>query len=48
MLGDAVRRKGLFGGTVDTGLNGIPFVGALEAVAETARGRDHIADRSSR
>lgn len=40
-----VRRKGLLRGSVDTGLNAIPFVGALKAVLETFRGRDFFADR---
>jgi hypothetical protein len=44
-LGSAIRRKGFFGGTVDTTLNAIPFVGAAKTVAEVVRGRDLIADR---
>jgi hypothetical protein len=45
-VGATMRRKGFFGGIVDTGLNAIPFVGAAKNAAETVRGRDFIADRS--
>ena len=41
----AVRRKGLFRGALDTGLNAVPFVGAAKNVIEFARGRDFIPDR---
>ena len=41
----AVRRKGLFGGTLDTALDVIPFVSGAKNVLEIARGRDFIADR---
>lgn len=44
-FGSAVRRKGLVGGTVDTALNAVPFVGGLKNVAESVRGRDFIKDR---
>jgi hypothetical protein len=44
-LGAAVRRKGLVGGTVDTGLNAMPFVGAMKLAYEWMRGREVIADR---
>lgn len=37
----------MIGGTVDTGLDAIPFVGALKAAVEVARGRDFIPDRSA-
>lgn len=40
-----VRRKGMVGGTMDTGLNAVPFVGALKNVAEVIRGRDFFPDR---
>ncbi len=46
-LGAAVRRKGLWGGTLDTALDFIPFVGGVKNVAEIARGRDLIRDRSA-
>jgi hypothetical protein len=45
MLGAAIRRKGVVRGTVDTGLNAIPFVGAAKTAVELLRGRDLIADR---
>jgi hypothetical protein len=41
----AIRRKGMFGGTVDTALDFIPFVGGAKNAAEIVRGRDFIADR---
>jgi hypothetical protein len=44
-LGRAMRRKGLLGGTVDTVLDFIPFVGTAKNVAEAGRGRDFIPDR---
>jgi hypothetical protein len=40
-----VRRKGVVSGTLDTGLNATPFVGALKNVAEVIRGRDFFPDR---
>jgi putative toxin of predicted polymorphic toxin system len=47
-LGKAVRRKGLVGGTVDTALDFIPFVGGVKNLAELGRGRDLIPDKSVR
>jgi hypothetical protein len=44
-LGSAIRRKGMLRGSVDTGLNAIPFVGATKNLIEIARGRDLLADR---
>jgi hypothetical protein len=44
-FGGAIRRKGLLGGTVDTALDLIPFVGGVKILAETARGRDFIPSR---
>lgn len=44
-VGGAIRRKGFVGGTADTALDAIPFVGGLKAVAETIRGRDFIRDK---
>jgi hypothetical protein len=44
-LGTAIRRKGFFGGSVDTALDFIPFVGGAKNLAEAARGRDFIRDR---
>jgi hypothetical protein len=44
-LGAAIRRKGLFRGTVNTVLDFIPFVGGAKNLAEAARGRDFLRDR---
>ena len=44
-LGAAIRRKGMFGGTLDTALDFIPFVGAAKNIAEARRGRDFIRDK---
>lgn len=40
-----VRRKGVISGTLDTGLNAIPLVGAAKNIIELARGRDFFPDR---
>jgi hypothetical protein len=45
-VGRAIRRKGMIGGTVDTTLDFIPYVGAVKNTAELVRGRDFIADRT--
>jgi hypothetical protein len=47
-IAGAIRRKGLIGGTVDTGLDAVPFLGAFKAAVEVARGRDFIPDRPPR
>jgi hypothetical protein len=44
-LGVAIRRKGLFGGSVDTALDFTPVVGTLKNLAEVGRGRDFIRDK---
>lgn len=44
-LGRAMKRKGMFGGAVDTALDFIPYVGGVKNAAEVVRGRDFIADR---
>jgi hypothetical protein len=44
-IGATIRRKGVLGGTLDTVLNAIPFVGAVKNTAEVVRGRDFIRDR---
>ena len=44
-IGGAIRRKGFLGGTADTALDFIPFVGAVKNIAEARRGRDFIRDR---
>jgi hypothetical protein len=47
-LGAAMRRKGVVGGAVDTGLNAVPFVGALKTAVEVFRRRDIIPDKHGR
>jgi hypothetical protein len=44
-LGSAIRRKGFFGGAIDTALDFIPFVGGAKNLAEASRGRDFIGDK---
>jgi hypothetical protein len=44
-LGAAIRQKGVLGGSVDTALNAIPYVGGVKNAAEMVRGRDFIRDR---
>lgn len=44
-LGSAIRRKGMLGGTMDTALDFIPFVGGAKNLAEIGRGRDFIRDK---
>lgn len=44
-IAGAVRRKGLFKGTLDTALDFIPFVGGAKNLAEAARGQDFLGDR---
>ena len=44
-LGSAIRRKGLLGGSLDTALDMIPFVGSAKNLAEAGRDRDFIRDR---
>ena len=46
-FGAAIRRKGLLGGTVNTVLDFIPYVGGAKNLAEAARGRDFIRDRNT-
>jgi hypothetical protein len=45
-LAAAIRRKGWIGGTVDTALNAVPFVGGVKLLTEAVRGRDFIRPRS--
>ena len=47
VLGDAVRRKGLILGLLDTGLDALPLVGALKGGVEILTG-DLIAERGER
>jgi hypothetical protein len=44
-VGGAIRRKGWFGGTLDTALDFTPFVGTIKNMAEVGRGRDFIRDK---
>ncbi|MGE0444714.1 MAG: hypothetical protein AB7P99_05755 [Vicinamibacterales bacterium] len=44
-LGSAIRRKGVVGGSLDTAITAIPFVGGAKSLAELAMGRDIIRDR---
>ena len=41
-----MRRKGVLGGALDTGMNATPFLGAAKNVAEMIRGRDFFPDRN--
>ena len=45
-VGGAIRRKGWFGGALDTALDFTPVVGTLKNVAEMGRGRDFIRDKT--
>lgn len=42
-----VRRKGVVGGVMDTGLNAIPGVGLAKNAIELARGKDFFPDRTA-
>jgi len=44
-IGRAIRRKGFIGGTVDTALDFIPYVGGAKNLVEAGRGRDFIRDK---
>ena len=41
-----MRRTGVLGGALDTGLNAMPGLGALKNVIEYTRGRDFFPDRA--
>lgn len=41
-----MRRKGAVGGLADSGLNAIPYLGALKNVVEVVRGEDFFPDRT--
>lgn len=45
-VGTAMRRKGVFGGALDTALDATPGVGALKNAFEAIRGRDFIRDKT--
>ncbi len=44
-IGSAIRRKGVVRGTLNAGLDAIPYLGGAKNLAEAARGRDFLADR---
>jgi hypothetical protein len=44
-LGSAIRRKGVFRGTLHSGLDAIPFVGGVKNLVEAVRGRDFLPDK---
>jgi hypothetical protein len=45
-VGTAIRRKGVFGGALDTALDATPVVGAVKNTLEAIRGRDFIKDKT--
>ena len=45
LLRETIKRKGLVGGMLDTGLNALPFVGALKTGVEAFRDRDFFPDK---
>ena len=45
-VGTAMRRKGVFGGALDTALDATPGVGAVKNAFEAIRGRDFIRDKT--
>jgi hypothetical protein len=48
LLRETIKRKGLLGGMLDTGLNALPFIGALKSGLEAFRDRDFFPDRKVR
>jgi hypothetical protein len=44
-VASTLRRKGVISGTLDTGLNAVPLVGAAKNIIEVVRGRDFFPDR---
>ena len=44
-LGGTIKRKGWFGGALDTALDFTPVVGTVKNLCEVGRGRDFISDR---
>lgn len=47
-LGSSIRRKGLFGGALDTALDFTPGVGTVKNLMEAGRGRDFILEKVER
>jgi hypothetical protein len=48
LLRETIKRKGLVGGLLDTGLNALPIVGALKSGFEVIRDRDIFPDKKLR
>jgi hypothetical protein len=48
LLRETIKRKGLVGGLLDTGLNALPIVGALKSGFEAFRDRDIFPDKKLR
>jgi hypothetical protein len=48
LLRETIKRKGLLGGLLDTGLNALPVIGALKSGLETFRDRDFFPDKKLR
>jgi hypothetical protein len=44
-LGQAMRRKGILGGSLDTALDAVPYLGGAKNVCEAWRGRDFIREK---
>jgi hypothetical protein len=44
LLRETIKRKGFFGGLLDTGLNALPIIGALKSGVEVFRNRDFFPD----
>ena len=44
-VGASIRRKGAFGGVLDTALDVVPGVGAVKNAVEAVRGRDFIKNK---
>jgi hypothetical protein len=45
LLRETIKRKGLVGGLLDTGLSALPVIGALKSGVEVWRDRDFFPDR---
>ena len=45
-VGTAMKRKGVFGGALDTALDATPVVGFFKNAFEAIRGRDFIKDKT--
>ena len=45
LLRETIKRKGVVGGILDTGLNALPLIGALKSGVEVFRDRDFFPDK---